>query len=73
MDNDSDMFEIRLKRFDGNLQLRVRVGTPKLLGIETHGIKPLRILAFAHGGRVGKDVCAVQALDYAHVSARVAW
>ena len=58
------MFEIRLKRFDGDFQRRVRVRAPNLLSIESHGIKPLRIVAFAGSDRVGKDVSAVQALDH---------
>src|SRR4030095_10880181 len=73
MDDDSDMFEIRLKRFDGNLQLWLRARAPKLLGIEAHGIKPLRVLAFAGNHGVGKNVSAMQALDHPHVSARIAW
>ena len=67
------MFEIMLKRFDRNLQLWVRVGPPKLLGLETHGIKPLRILASADSRGVGKDVSAMQTLDDSHVSARITW
>ena len=47
-------------------------GAPKLLGIEAHGVKPLRILAFAGSDGVGKDVGAVQALDHADMAARVA-
>jgi hypothetical protein len=38
------------------------------LGIEAHGIKPLRILASADNHRVGKDVSAMQALVDADVS-----
>jgi hypothetical protein len=67
------MFEIRLKRFDRNLQLGVRLRAPKFPGIETHGIKPLRVLAFAGNRGVRKDVRAMQALDHAHVTARIAW
>ena len=70
--NVSDMFEIGLKRFDGDFQFRVRVRAPKLLSIEAHGIKPLRIFAFAGSYGVGKDVRAMQALDHAHVAARIA-
>jgi hypothetical protein len=40
MNDDSDMFEIRLKGLDGNLHLWIRVRAPKVLGIETHGVKP---------------------------------
>src|ERR1044071_6642598 len=72
-DDDSDMFEIRLKCFDGDFQLCVRLRAPKLLGIEAHGIKPLRIFAFARGDGIGKDMSPMQALNPPRVAARVAW
>src|SRR5687768_16750701 len=60
--DDSDMFEIRFKRFDGDFQFRVGVRAPKLLGVEAHGVEPLRILTLACSDRVRKDVRAMQAL-----------
>ena len=51
---------------------RVRVRAPKLLSIEAHRVKPLRIVAFAGSYRIGKDVRAMQALDHADVAARIA-
>src|SRR5262249_40050710 len=71
MDDDSGMFQIRLKRLDRDLQLWIRIRTPKLLGIETNRIKPLRIFALADSHGVGKHVSAMHALDHAHVSARI--
>src|SRR5688572_1220659 len=73
MDDDSDMFEIGLKRLDGNFQLWLSIWAPKLLGIEAYGIKPLRIFALTGSYGVRKDMRAVQSLDHAHASARVAW
>src|SRR5918994_7902875 len=70
-DDDSDMFEIRFKRFDGNFQFRIRVRAPKLLGVETHRVKPLRILALADRNRVRKDVRPMQSLDHTDTAARV--
>jgi hypothetical protein len=67
------MFEIRLERFDGDFYRRVRVRSPKLLGVEAHCIEPLRILAFAGDDGVRKDVSAMQALDNPYVAARIAW
>src|SRR5262245_11803238 len=72
MDEFSDMFEIRLECFDGNFDGRVRIRSPKFLGVEAHRIKPLRILALAGDDGVGKDVSAVQALDHPDVAARIA-
>src|SRR5262245_45955115 len=71
MDDDSGMFQIRLKRLDGDFQLWIRVRAPKLLGIEAHGIKPLWIFALADSHGVRKHVSAMHALDHAHVSARI--
>ena len=51
---------------------RVRVRAPKLLSVEAHRIKPLRIFAFAGSYGIGKNVRAVQTLDHADVAARVA-
>src|SRR6266550_3533790 len=51
--NFSGMFEIGLKRFDGNLQLWVRIRTPKVPRVEAHRVKPLRIVAFAGRYRIG--------------------
>src|SRR5258705_12579253 len=62
--DDSDMFEIRLKRFDGDFQLRVRVRAPNLLGIEAHGINPLRVFAPAGSDGDRQDMRAVQSLDH---------
>src|SRR5918994_6730157 len=71
MDDDSDMFEVRFKCFDGDFQFRVRVGAPKLLGVKAHGVKPLRILALAGSYRVREDMRAMQSLDYTDTAARV--
>src|SRR5688572_20778670 len=72
IDNDSDMFEIRFKGFDGDFQFRVRVRAPKLLGVEAHGIKPLRILALPGSYGIRKDVRAMQSLHHADTAARIA-
>src|ERR1044071_4044466 len=72
MDGESGMFEIRLKSFDGDFQLWIRVGAPKFPGIEAHRVKPLRILTLAGTDRVGKDMSAVQPLDHTDPVARIA-
>src|ERR1044071_8957800 len=72
MDDESGMFEIRLKSFDGDFQLWIRVGAPHFPGIETHRVKPLRILTLAGTDRVGKDMSAVQPLDHTDPVARIA-
>ncbi len=70
--NVSDMFEIRFKGFDGDFRLWLGVRAPELLSIEAHGVKPLRIVAFTGGYRIGKGVGAMQALDDAYVATRIA-
>src|ERR1051325_9894000 len=72
MNDASGTFEIRFKRFDGDFQIRFRIRAPKLLRVEAHGVKPLRIVTLSNGGRVRKEVRAVQALDHADTAARVA-
>src|SRR5919109_1163306 len=71
MDDDSGMFQIRLKRLDGDLQLWIRVRAPKFLGVETNRIKPLWIFAFADSHGVGKHVSTMQPLDHSHAAARI--
>jgi len=41
------MFKIRFKCFYGHFQSRLRIRAPKFLGVEAHGVEPLRIVAFA--------------------------
>src|SRR5215831_8548625 len=72
MNEFSDMFEIRFERFDGNFDGRVRIRSPKFLGVEAHRIKPLRILTLTGDDGVRKDVSAMQALDHPDVAARIA-
>src|SRR5688572_33220143 len=72
MDDDSDMFEIRFKRFDGNFQFRVGVRAPKFLGVEANGVKPLRILALAGSYGIRKDVRTMQSLHHADTASGVA-
>src|SRR5215469_10872617 len=58
----SGRIEIGLKGVDRNLQRRIAVRPPQLAPLEEHGIEPLRVIARAGGGAVGKNVTAVQAL-----------
>src|SRR4051794_13301367 len=72
MGGDSDTFEVRFKRFDGDLQFRLGIWAPKLLGVEAHRVKPLWILTLAGSCGVRKDMRAMQPLHHAHTAACVA-
>src|SRR5579862_3827465 len=65
-------FQIRLERVDRDLQRGIGILAPQFAAVEQHGVEPLRIVAFAEGRGVGKDVAAADRLDDPDFFARIA-
>src|SRR5262252_8553080 len=64
IDDDSGMFQIRLERLDGDLQLWIRVGPQSPPGIQTTGKNPLWISPLANSHRVGKHVTPMKPFNH---------
>src|SRR5580693_7898489 len=64
--------QIRLERFDRDLERRVGALAPQFATVEQHGVEPLRIVALAEGCGIGKDMAAANGLDDTDLFARVA-
>src|SRR3984957_4952025 len=65
--------QIRLERVDRDLQRGIGSLAPQFAAVEQHGVEPLRIVAPAERGGVGKDMAAADRLDDTDFFARVAW
>src|SRR2546425_5769111 len=64
--------EIALPEIDVDPLVRLSIFAPQLLRLEAHAVERLRLLAQTVGVAVREDVHAVQAVDDAALSARVA-
>src|SRR5580693_1115781 len=58
-------FQIRLERLDRDLERRVGSRAPQFAAVEQHGVEPLRIVALAERGDIGKDMAAADRFDNA--------
>src|SRR5580698_8794025 len=65
-------FQIRLERVDRDLQRGIGILAPQFAAVEQYGVEPLRIVALAERGGVGKDVAAADRLDDADFFTRIA-
>src|SRR5262249_30880816 len=67
----SGRLPIGLPGVDRTFRGRVALATPQFAPIETHGVKPLRVLAGSRRVAVRKNVTADDALDRADMAAHV--
>src|SRR5207249_8525505 len=67
----SGRLEVGFPGIDGNLELRIALGTPQFAALEAYRIAPLRILARPRRVGVGKHVAAAHELDRAGVAADI--
>src|SRR5580704_7638208 len=56
-------FQIRLERVDRDFQRGIGSLAPQFAAVEQHGVEPLRIVALADRGGIGKDMAAAYRLD----------
>ena len=68
----SGRVEIGLESLDRYLHGGIAVRSPQIAALEAHGVEPLRVVALAHRGAVGKHMGAVHALDRADLAAHIA-